>query len=213
MKAFVAIPTLSRADLLVRNRPFLESVKSPDLAIVIDNGNQKIDIDVPVYRPNGCMSVSGSWNYALRRAFVEGRFDLLVLLNDDIIWDSGRLKAAKHLVAERGDVDLFLSFLQFSVQVHRPSNLRSIGYYDNDFPAYCNDDDYAIRLVKSDRTYERFQELDPLPGSISEGTPKAIPWKEANRKLFEKWGAEAFGINIPYAPYYRTNRGVRKFSV
>ncbi len=213
MKALVAIPTLTRADLIVRNREFLEGLKSPDQALVLDNGYQQIDMHVPIERPRDKHSVSASWNLFLRRAFVDGRFDLLVILNDDIIWSAEHLKAAKLLIARRGDVDLFLSFLQFSVQVHRPSNILGVGYYDEQFPAYCNDDDYAIRLVHAGRTYERFPELDPLPGSISEGTPKEIPWKDANRLLFEKWGAGAFGINIPHATYYRTNRGVKSFSV
>lgn len=209
MRALVVIPTLTRADLLRRNRQFLEGIRSPDLAVVVDNGNQNIGIRTSIHRPVPCLSVSGSLNYALRRAFVENRFDLCVLLNDDIIWDKGKLNYAKHLVRTRRDVDLFLWNLQFSVQVHRPSNIETIGYYDEQFPAYCNDDDYAIRVVKTGRVYERFDGLDPLPGSISEGTPKPIPWKEANQKLFEKWGASAFGINIPHAPYYKTNRGVK----
>ena len=209
MKALVAIPTITRVDLLNRLREFIEGIRSPDAVIVIDNGNQDVRIRTPLYCPAPPLSVSGAWNFALRRAFVENAFDLCVLLNDDIIWDKERLNYAKHLVKTRKDVDLFLGNLQFSVQVHRPSNLDTIGYYDERFPAYCNDDDYAIRIVKAGRVYERFDGLDPLPGSISEGSPKPVPWKDANRRLFEKWGASAFGVNIPHAPYYKTNRGVK----
>jgi hypothetical protein len=212
MKALIAIPTLTRADLLSRNRAFLESVQPPDFPLVIDNGHQEIDLKTTIYYPERPLSVSESWNHALRRAFVENDFDLCILLNDDIIWDSWRLRAAKRLAEIHKDVDLFLSFRQFSVQVHRPSNLTTIGYYDEQFPAYVNDDDYAIRIVKAGRIYERFEELEPLTGSISEGTKKAIPWKDANDRLFAKWGKDAFGINIPHAPYYRTNRGITNYS-
>ena len=212
MSALIGIPTLTRADLLARNKVFLESIREPDRVVIIDNGGQRINIDVPVRRPPVPLSVSASWNFFLELAFVRSRFDMLILLNDDIIWDSWRLRAAKRLVAERADVDLFLSFLQFSVQVHRPSNFRLIGRYDERFPAYCNDDDFAIRMVQAKRVWERFDDLDPLPGSISEGTIKPIPWKDANWKLLEKWGSKAFGANIPHAPYYRTNRGVTNYS-
>ena len=212
MRALIGIPTLSRADLLVRNKTFLEGITAPDSVLILDNGQQLIDIAVQVERPPEPLSVSASWNLLLERAFVRARFDLLILLNDDIVWGSSHLKAAKRLVAERRDVDLFLSFLQFSVQVHRPSNLKMIGRYDERFPAYCNDDDLAIRIVQAKRVWERFEELDPLPGSVSEGTPKPIPWADANRRLFEKWGSRAFGVNIPHASYYRTNRGVTNYS-
>jgi GT2 family glycosyltransferase len=209
VKTLVAIPTLARADLLVRNREFLESIRPPDMAYVIDNGKQKINLGVPIERPVSNLGVSGSWNRFLRIAFLSNDFDLLVLLQDDIIWDAGRLAAAKRLAAKYPDVDLFLSYMQFAVQVHRPSAVESIGYYDERFhPAYCEDDDWAIRMTQAGRVYERFHELDPLPGSQIEGTHKPVPWKEQNAKLFEKWGAKAFGVNIPDAPWYRTNREI-----
>lgn len=208
----VAIPTLSRADLLIRNKSFLESVRLPDEVLILDNGRQSIDISVPVERASFNRGVSWSWNFFLRRAFVSRDFDALVLIQDDIIWDTARLESARKLLKAKKDVDLFLSNLQFSVQVHRKENIETIGYYDERFtPAYCEDDDYAILMTSIGRIYERFQELDPLPGSISEGTSKSIGvnWAEQNRKLFEKWGKKAFGVNIPHAPWYRTNRGIK----
>lgn len=210
MKILVAIPTLSRADLLVRNRTFLESIRPPDRAVVIDNGNQGLDFGtVPIYTPFRNLGVSGSWNWALRTAFVDDAFDLLILLQDDIIWSSERLEAARRLSVEVADVDLFLSFHQFSVQMHRLANLRTIGLYDERYtPAYAEDDDYALTVIQRGRVYERFRELDPLPGSITEGTPKPIPWKTQNGKLIAKWGFD-FGINDVTKPYYKTNRNFR----
>jgi GT2 family glycosyltransferase len=207
----VAIPTLTRVDLLVRNRSFLEAIRPPDRALVLDNGRQEIPIDVPVERPQRNLGVSGSWNLFLRRAFVEGDFDGLAILQDDIIWSTGRLEAARRLLAGRADVDLFLSDLQFSVQVHRRGNETEIGFYDERyFPAYCEDDDYALTMISNGKIYERFRELDPLPGSITGGTKaeakKSCSWEEQHRKLVAKWG-RSFGINIPGKPWYRTNRG------
>ncbi len=210
MRILVTIPTLSRADLLVRNRAFLESVAAPDEVLILDNGNQKIDLKVPIERRPENLGVPASWNFFLRRAFVEQKFDGLVLLQDDIIWDAGRLAAAKRLLVDRPDVDLLLSDLQFSVQVQRPGNIETIGFYDERFsPAYCEDDDYAIQMIHVGRIYERFPELNPLPGSINEGTPKPVKWDVQYRKLVDKWGKNTLGINIPWAPWYRTNRNFR----
>jgi hypothetical protein len=207
----VAIPTLTRVDLLVRNRSFLEAIRPPDRALVLDNGRQEIPIAVPVERPPRNLGVSGSWNLFLRRAFVEGEFGGLVILQDDIIWSTERLEAARQLLASRSDVDLFLSYLQFSVQVHRRGNETAIGFYDERyFPAYVEDDDYALTMISKGKIYERFSELDPLPGSITGGTKaeakKRCSWEEQHRKLVAKWG-RSFGINIPGKPWYRTNRG------
>jgi hypothetical protein len=212
MKALVVIPTLSRADLLIRNKGFLESVRAPDEVLLIDNGKQKIDIAVPIERTARNLGVPGSWNLGLRRAFYERDFDVLALLQDDIIWSVEKLEAAKRLVEEARDVDLFLSYLQFSVQVHRRENLTSIGYYDELFsPAYCEDDDYALTMTEIGRVYERFHELDPLPGSVIEGTKKPVAWAIQQKKLIGKWGdrAREFGVNLVDKPWYKTNRGIQ----
>jgi GT2 family glycosyltransferase len=207
MKALIAIPTITRADLLARNKGFLEALKSPDEALIIDNGNQAIDIEARIERPGRNLGVAGSWNRALRAAFKEDRFDLLVLLQDDIIWNAARLDTAKRLLVEHPDVDLFLSPFQFSVQVHRPRNVKTIGFYDERYyPAWCEDDDYALTMIERGRIYERFTELDPLPGSIANGTEKGVSWSVQKARLVEKWGRD-LGINDPAAPYYKTNRG------
>lgn len=210
MRTLVAIPTVTRADLLVRNKSFLESLRPPDMAFILDNGKQAIDIAVPIERSAQNLGVPGSWNRFLRMAFLRHDFDMLVILQDDIVWDVARLEAARKLFSDHPRVDLFLSYLQFSVQAHRGSNLQRVGLYDERFhPAYCEDDDYAIRINLAGCVYERFHALDPLPGSLVEGTMKPIPWKEQNRKLLEKWGRLAFGVNVPDAPWYRTNRNLR----
>lgn len=208
MKLLVTIPTLSRSDLLIRNKDFLESIEMPDEVLILDNGHQEIDIAVPIERSPKNLGVGGSWNFFLRRAFVERDFDGLVLLQDDIIWNTDRLESARRLLVDRVDVQLFLSFHQFSIQVHRPSNLDRIGLYDDRFwPAYAEDDDYAIRMSIASQVYHRFLDLDPLPGSQIEGTPKTIDGMTQFKKLVDKWGDKTRRINVPDAPYYVTNRG------
>lgn len=206
MKLFIAIPTLCRADLLIRNREFLENLRVPDEVLVLDNGDQKIDIQVPIEQSRKNLGVGGSWNFFMRRAFVQRDFDGLILLQDDIIWDAARLEFTRCLLADRPDVHLFLSFHQFSVQVHRPSNLERVGLYDDRFwPAYCEDDDYAMRMTQANQVYHRFAELNPLPGSQIEGTPKPIDGMTQFKKLVAKWGPETKRINVPGTPYYVTN--------
>jgi GT2 family glycosyltransferase len=210
MKLLVAIPTLSRADLLSRNKTFLESIQDPDRALLVDNGNQKIDIDVPIIKPGKNLGVSGSWNLFLRQAFIDGNYDALVILQDDIIWNREKFAIARWLLLANPDVDLFLSNLQWSVQIHRPTNITTVGYFDEQFwPGYCEDDDYAIRMTRAGRIYQRFHELDPLPGSIHEGTKKSVPWQDQFDKLKAKWGDQTRGANIPGVPWYETNRGLK----
>jgi hypothetical protein len=211
MRALVGIPTLSRADLLVRNRDFLEGLAPGDEALVIDNGRQTIEMDVPILRASTNLGVSGSWNEFLRRAFcAPARFDLLVILQDDIIWDEHRLVEAKRLLMENADVDLFLSPFQFSVQVHRPANIDTIGFYDERFnPAWCEDDDYALTIIKRGRIYQRFISLDPLPGSIANGTEKGASWPAQKAKLVAKWGRD-FGVNEFGKPHFWSNRGLKE---
>jgi GT2 family glycosyltransferase len=209
MRALIGIPTLTRADLLIRNREFLEGLAPEDEALIIDNGRQTIDMAVSIFRPTKNLGVSGSWNEFLRRAFCSPtKFDLLVILQDDIIWDEHCLAEAKRLLVENPDVDLLLSPFQFAVQVHRPSNIETIGFYDERFsPAWCEDDDYALTIIKRGRIYQRFISLDPLPGSISNGTGKDASWSEQKAKLVAKWGRD-FGVNDYAKPYFWSNRGL-----
>lgn len=210
MKLLVTIPTLSRVDLIVRNKGFLEGVRAPDEVLILDNGRQQIDIAVPIERCPMNLGVSGSWNYFLRRAFVERDFDGLVLLQDDIVWTQTQLDAARRLLVERPDVDLLLAYHQFSVQVHRPANIWAIGFYDERFwPAYCEDDDYVMKMMQARKIYQRFHDLDPLPGSGIEGTHKEVPSHVQTKKLIDKWGKKAIRINIAGAPYYESNRNFR----
>lgn len=208
MKVLVTIPTLSRADLLIRNKGFLESVQKPDEVLILDNGHQAIDINVPIWRSPQNLGVSGSWNFFLSWAFVKERFDALILLQDDIIWSQVQFEAAKRLLKKHADVGLFLSWHQFSIQIQRPSTFETVGFYDERFtPAYCEDDDYAIRMTKAGVIYQRFTQLNPVAGSLFLGTHKPVAWDVQWAKLKAKWGDNIIGINDIKNPCFTSNRG------
>ena len=219
MKLLLCVPTLSRADLLNENYEGLANcLEDEDRLLVLDNGMQAIGLEpsdkLGILRSAENLGVSKSWNLFLKIAFVLNRYDGCVLLQDDIKWSRIQVDSAKALMLENLDVDLFLSFHQFSVQVHRPSNIRTIGYYDKRFsPAWCEDDDYAVTMITKGRIYRRFAELDPLPGSIENGTTKPGPWETNNAKLKDKWGEVLtvidpdFGVNYGDRDYYETNAG------
>lgn len=209
MKALIVVPSLNRLDLLLRLKEFLEAIQSPDEALIVDNGNQKIPINVPIHRAGWNLGISGTWNFSMRRAFVERDFDLLILLQDDILWNLDQIEIAKRLATEHPDVDLLLSPHLFSVQVLRRGIHKTVGFYDERFhPAWCEDDDYALRMIHAGRIYQRFTALDPLQGSIAGGTEKGVKWGEQRLKFKAKWGRDDFGVNLPSAKYYLTNRGI-----
>jgi len=212
MKMLIATATLTRHDLLnALYRPLALGLRGGDRLLVLDNGGQPIALPgraVEIVRSGWNLGVPASWNYFLRRAFIEGDFDALMILGDDVRIGSAQVAAAKALLDRHGDVDLLLSYSFFDVQVHRRGNERTIGFYDERFsPAWCEDDDYARTMIQRGRIYQRFHELDPLPGSILSGTTKPQPWERARRTFAEKWPDDPqFGINQTSAPHFRTNR-------
>ena len=103
-------------------------------------------------------------------------------------------------------MDLFLAHHQFSVQVHRPRTWFDVGAFDESFGlCYCEDDDYALRMTAAGRVYERFAELDPTPGSITERTIKPQSFAAAKQRFVAKWGCD-FYVNLRRCPAYATNR-------
>lgn len=200
-RILVGIPTLTRG--MGRYAEARDWLLPSDHMYVVDNGDQRIDMPfAEVYRPGRNLGVPVSWNLIRRRAFERQEFEACLILQDDVSWDGTRMEAARRLLRDQRDSDLLLSCHQFSVQVHRP------GLPDFDeryFPCWCEDDDYALELTRLGLTYRRFRELDPCPGSIMEGTPRAIRWDEGLTRLAQKWGTTTFRVNDADAPHYMTN--------
>jgi hypothetical protein len=214
MKMLIATATLSRHDLLnALYRPLARGLRGGDRLLVLDNGGQPIALSgsaVEIVRSGQNPGVPASWNYFLRRAFVEEDYDALMILGDDVRIGPAQVAVAKALLERHGDVDLLLSYSFFDVQVHRRGNERTIGFYDERFsPAWCEDDDYARTMIERGRIYQRFRELDPLPGSVRSGTEKPEKPERGRRMFAAKWPDDPdFGVNNQSAPHYRTNRYV-----
>jgi hypothetical protein len=199
------IPTLSRADLLNRNMPGLLAALGPgDHLIVLDNSDGKQTIDEPagsvLLSPN--RGVAGSWNMAMDLAR-RGGFDALLILQDDIKWTKAGTDAARRLLTSTAGVDVFLSHLEWSVQLMRAS--AKLPRHDERFRGWCGDDDYAMELTKRGLVYRRFHELNPAPGSTVGGTPKEEPREVTMALMRAKWGTDKFEVNNPGAPWYHTN--------
>lgn len=222
MRVLICLPTLSRSDLLIRNYTgFADSLEDGDHFFVLDNGKQNLpwqnsDRYICAIPPEN-LGISRSWNLFLTMAFVDGKYDACIFLQDDIIWTREHVDRAKQLLCteQHQKVDLFLAHHQFSVQVHRPSNIHTIGFFDESFVLpYCEDDNYALTIISKNRVYKRFHELNPLEGSITEGTPKPHSWEINYQKLVAKWGPHFkyldshFRINFPDRHYYETNEHI-----
>lgn len=210
-RVLYGVPTLSRVDLLNKHYTnYRDLLNDGDLFVVLDNGSQAVDLppgeQLQVHRPGRNLGVPASWNWLLRRAFVHGDYDVCVLLQDDVWWGLQQAVSLEGLLAARPEVDLLLAHHQFSVQVHRRRNWFDIGPFEEGFgQAWREDDDYALRMTRAGRRYERFRELDPGPGSICNGTPKGTLIEDAAEAFKRKWGAE-YPTNDPNFVGYDSNK-------
>src|SRR5437763_8661651 len=116
MNMLICVPTLSRADLLNKNYAgFAESLENGDKLLILHNGvGQAITLGPWSDKktrivPEQNLGVSKSWNLFLKLALDHG-YDACAILQDDVKWERKQVDAAKRLLKERSDIDLFLSF-------------------------------------------------------------------------------------------------------
>ncbi len=210
MRVLVATATIARQGLVnALYRPLAAGLRGADRLLVLDGGGQPIVLPggaVEVVRWEGDAGAAEAWNHCLRRAFVEADYDALMILGDNVRLGAAQVAAAKALLARHADVDLLLSYWGFDVQVHRRGNERTIGPFDARFGPAASDD-YGRTMTERGRLYQRFHELDPLPGSVHGAT--RTPQDGDRRAFASKWPGEPyFEVNRPSAPHYHTNRHV-----
>lgn len=152
IKIAVGIPTINCASLLANNlQDLATNMADLDHLIIVDNGNQSFAIPrglvgkTSVHRPNSNLGVSGSWNFMMRKSFLELGCDYLLLLNDDIVL--GKTKQQVLTVANKNPTaELIVGGFFWSTILLRKSIIDSVGYFDeNFFPAYYEDNDYHYR--------------------------------------------------------------------
>jgi len=216
-RIMVATATLSRADLLNANYAQMAANLRPgDRLLILDNGRQNIRLPagpgVEIVTAEANVGVSAAWNFFLQRAFERDKFDGLIILGDDIKWDTYRIEAARRLLVERPDIHLFLSGSAFDIHMHRPETYQRVGLFDEAFsPAWCEDDDYAMRVMVAGLHYWRFRQMNPLSGSVHGGT--ALPYGVARARFAAKWPEDPrFGINYAQYGHYLSNIGLPDMS-
>ena len=148
MRLLIGIPTINRADLLNGALvKYHECYPNTDI-LVVDNGQQAIDLSNPrlrVFTQTSNLGVSASWNLISRTAFTEGYTHVLIL-NDDI-------ELVRHEQGLYNDIkkhadNTFLVQLGTWCSFVLPKKVfEEVGPFDEQFfPAYFEDNDYAMRI-------------------------------------------------------------------
>lgn len=97
---------------------------------------------VELYRPGRNLGVAASWNWMLERTLDEG----LVIANDDVSLGPSAFADLVDALATRpfATADGWACFAQ------SPECTRRVGWYDENFwPAYYEDNDYALRMHRA----------------------------------------------------------------
>ncbi len=202
MNIAIGIPTLNRADLLQENLADLaETFNDADALHIIDNGNQAISIPEKLHPitfletvPTN-LGVAGSWNKIMRRAFIEGDADYVLILNDDIVLGKTR-DIIEEIIISKAEPWLLTGHYFWSVLLISKRCFEEVGEFDEKFfPAYYEDNDYAHRVtLHPDAALRMGQDprLDPIVkrNSMTIEKDKTLN-KDFNKNkayFVEKWG-------------------------
>jgi glycosyltransferase involved in cell wall biosynthesis len=147
----LAIPTLCRYDLLSLLLKSAEAgSEKPDEYLIIDNGGdlRSSGIHLPantrVLHSGKNLGVARSWNIFLDQAMETD--EPIVIANDDIIFSTHTFR---DMIAAT-DQFMFVNGEGWSLFAQNPECTRRIGYYDEHFwPAYYEDSDYEVRLLRA----------------------------------------------------------------
>jgi len=139
----LGVPTLCRYDLLQQLLDLAErGTLKPSGYVIVDNGGEararlKLPPNTELIEPGRNLGVAASWNVLLEAAVNEP----IVISNDDVALgssDFGRIAAAatKHPL---------VTALGWSLFAQSPECTREVGWYDEGFLAYYEDQDYSYR--------------------------------------------------------------------
>lgn len=206
MKFCIGIPTINRADLLLKSIVDLQD-KCPSIdLIIVDNGHQGLRpmldssaLGYELIENAENKGVAGSWNQIARKAWSRG-YDWVLIANDDIILgktqdeiqrvcdeEEARLGGPRFVASNRGWCSFLLPRAIWDL----------VGEFDEGFfPAYFEDDDYAERMLQAGQPCVTSETLDPVVYKESQTIAKDQKlrdgWTANEARFVEKWGVEAF---------------------
>jgi len=207
-KYAIGIPTLNRLDLLYPAMLYYEIDFPNTEKFIVDNGNQDLGwnldkVNATIIENENNVGVAASWNQLCKAIFKEHEYALI--LNDDIYF--GRQEWA---------INSFFDWLELNCGIEDKIGIKNVitpnffvgpkdwcafviskkcyeqvGEFDERFfPAYYEDNDYAMRMKIMGKKLELVPFLEPLVFRVSETMKKdsEIKGEESKKKYIEKWG-------------------------
>ncbi len=199
----LGVPTLCRYDLL---DDLLKSASAgtvtPTGYLIVDNGGgygraraehcigPRMAGNLVIVDPGENWGVARSWDHILERSEDEP----VVIANDDVVLGRSTFEEMS-AAATRA---FFVSGDGWCLFAQHPECTKRVGWYDEHFwPAYYEDTDYHVRLLRAG-----IMPVRPLSEPVQHGgwsTTRAVgdaPWlvegRERNRRyLISKWGADS----------------------
>lgn len=192
----VCVPSVSDPELL---RACCESVRSQDgfdtadgLVVanstrVLDEASRQAGEGFDVHVPGTNLGTCASWNFAARWAWRRG-LEAVLVLNDDVeLLDEDVVRKLGQEVGHDPNRLIVLFSLGFSAFVMTRELWEGVGEFDEGFwPAYFEDNDYHLRVVK-----KGWPGFDVPCRTLHHGSASLRRWKE-----WEDWNAMfAFPVN------------------
>jgi hypothetical protein len=204
-KIVLGIPTLNRADLLKESlEDIAEKLNDLHHYIIIDNGNQKINIPAAIkdkttiIRPESNVGVAASWNMILDESFYKHGATEVLILNDDIVLGYTETRLNNVLNKCPGYYLIVGGYYWSSFFISR-EGYEKVGKFDEKFfPAYFEDNDYNRRLalingdgVKRSFYINTFAPKVKRNSMTIKKSPQLNKNFDKNKKYYiEKWGGE-----------------------
>ena len=156
IKLGIGVPTLNRYDLLKESlATLLPQSDDFEHLLIVDNGNQKINVDskkTSIIINDSNKGVAGSWNQIINELVDKHDVTHVLMLNDDIVLHEVQIKTIKEQIEKYKDKLLLIGDLGWSSWVLDIKCLETMEYepkkyFDEKFfPAYFEDNDFHYRL-------------------------------------------------------------------
>jgi len=190
----LGIPTINQADNLKVAMAEYNSLWHHRHVIIIDNGNQNIDLEnkflkkVAVMPYN--MGVAGSWNIIVQNMIQKG-YTHVALLNDDIIWRKSANQIEEFIA--QNPADLYLGNRAWCIAVLPVDTYLKIGKFDTEFKgAYFEDNDYEYRIKLAGMKILKHEFFNPdvfdSSASIRKDPALNVNFEMNKWRYQQKWG-------------------------